>query len=72
MAQVMQWPPAIRNYMRKVRSKYQHVPPLFISCIPFALTGFYIHVISAAEWSLYWELKRKKSRSVKVVAVFIG
>ena len=25
MAQVMQWPPAIRNYMRKVRSKYQHV-----------------------------------------------
>ena len=30
MAQVMQWPPAIRNYMRKVRLKYQHVPPLFI------------------------------------------
>ena len=27
MAQVMQWPPAIRNYMRKVRLKYQHVPP---------------------------------------------
>ena len=25
MAQVMQWPPAIRNYMRKVRLKYQHV-----------------------------------------------
>ena len=27
MAQVMQWLPAIRNYMRKVRSKYQHFPP---------------------------------------------
>ena len=27
---VMQWPPAMRNYMRKVRLKYQHVPPLFI------------------------------------------
>ena len=27
MAQVMQWPPAICNYMRKVRLKYQHVPP---------------------------------------------
>ena len=27
MAQVMQWPPAIRNYMRKVMLKYQHVPP---------------------------------------------
>ena len=25
MAQVMQWLPAIRNYMRKVRLKYQHV-----------------------------------------------
>ena len=25
MAQVMQWPSAIRNYMRKVRLKYQHV-----------------------------------------------
>ena len=41
MAQVMQWPPAICNYMRKVKSKYQHVPPIY-SCIPFALTGFYI------------------------------
>ena len=30
MAQVMQWPPAIRNYMRKVRLKYQHVLQLFI------------------------------------------
>ena len=28
MAQVMQWPPAIRNYMRKVRLKYQHVRPI--------------------------------------------
>ena len=27
MAQVMQWLPAICNYMRKVRLKYQHVPP---------------------------------------------
>ena len=27
MAQVMQWPPAIRNYMRMVRLKYQYVPP---------------------------------------------
>jgi len=26
MAQVMQWPPAIRNCMRRVRLKYQHVP----------------------------------------------
>ena len=25
MAQVMQWPPAIRNYMSKVKLKYQHV-----------------------------------------------
>ena len=29
MAQVMQWPPAIRNYMRKVRLKYQHVIAIF-------------------------------------------
>ena len=27
MAQVMQWPQAIWNYMKKVRWKYQHVPP---------------------------------------------
>ena len=27
MAQVMQWPPAIHNYMRKVRLKYQYVSP---------------------------------------------
>ena len=25
----MQWPPAIRNYMRKVRLKYQHVIAIF-------------------------------------------
>ena len=30
MAQVIQWVPAIHNYTRKVRLKYQHVPPLFI------------------------------------------
>ena len=29
MAQVMQWPPAICNYMRKVRLKYQHVKAIF-------------------------------------------
>ena len=40
MAQVMQWPPAIRNYMRKVRSKYQHVPPIYFLYFPFALIGF--------------------------------
>ena len=28
-AQVMQWPPAICNYMRKVRLKYQHVIAIF-------------------------------------------
>ena len=25
MAQVIQWPPAIRNYMRRAGLKYQHV-----------------------------------------------
>ena len=29
MAQVMQWPPAIWNYMRRVRLKYQHVIAIF-------------------------------------------
>ena len=29
MAQVMQWPPAIRNYMRKARFPYQHVKLIF-------------------------------------------
>ena len=27
VAQGMQWPHAICNYMRKERSRYQHVPP---------------------------------------------
>ena len=29
MTQVMQWPPAIHDYMRKVRLKYQHVIAIF-------------------------------------------
>ena len=29
MAQVMQWLPAIRNYMSKVRLKYHHVIAIF-------------------------------------------
>ena len=27
MVLVMQWVPAIHNHMRKVRLKYQHIPP---------------------------------------------
>ena len=33
IAQVMQWPPAIHNYIRKVRLKYQHVP--YPTCFSF-------------------------------------
>ena len=43
MAQVMQWPPTIRNYMRKVRSKYQHV------CSNFG--GFVLIIITTVKTS---------------------
>ena len=43
MAQVMQWPPAIHNYTRMARLKYQHVPPslpIRFSCIQYIVFIF--------------------------------
>ena len=47
----MHWPPTIRNYMRRVRSKYQHIPPPFV-----LLTHVVCLKVSVHDWLLNVDL----------------